>query len=457
MIWPSKRDAAPTPWHHMHIVSMCYSLSIGIRRAGKKLPCDTHIVARLHEHFSVPDRSRTAGMWSGFPSVQRTAARGSLPTASEIKSTAAGAANAIAAPATAEARAEFALVRAVVGGDAAAAKHFIASASAPLWSAVTRLEGGDADGEAAFLHVVATLKADGFARLKAFDGRARLSTFLALVARDILAERLAVRFKAAPQEVWPHFTRFFDSDIRRRVRQNFPRDASAQEDAYQDVCLKLVEDDFRRIRAYGGRGSFVGYVLTIVDRLLIDLVRREAPRRQLPTAIAKLPALEQAVYIATAWEGCPADARRLVAILRGRLERDPNANEIAKALARVTTAARPAARSRRLESVSLDAMIEDGAGAGLADAAPTPEHKLLLAEEERHRLALIAAVKAAATELPADERLYLQIVFSAAEPMPARDIAKLLERPVEEVYRLKQRAQRWLKEVAMRLNASHIT
>ena len=50
--------------------------------------------------------------------------------------------------------------------------------------------------------------------------------------------------------------------------------------AYQEVCLKLIEDDFRRIRAYGGRGSFTGYILTVVDRILIDLVRRELPRRR---------------------------------------------------------------------------------------------------------------------------------------------------------------------------------
>jgi RNA polymerase primary sigma factor len=362
--------------------------------------------------------------------VQRTVAQDSLPTASEIKSTAADAAATAVAPSAAEARAEFALVRAAVTGDAAAANRFIASGSAPLWSAVMRLEGGNADGEAAFLHVVATLKADGFARLKAFEGRAQLSTFLALVARDILAKRLVVRFNVAPQDAWPHFTRFFDNDIRRRVREHFPRDAAAQDDAYQDVCLKLVEDNFRRIRAYGAHGSFVGYVLTIVDRLLIDLVRHEAPRRQLPTAFAKLPALEQAVYTAAAWEGCPADAQRLAAMLRGRLERDPDANEIAEALARVTALARPAARSRRLESVSLDAMVEDRAAIGLADTAPTPEFELLLAEEECHRTALVAAVKAAA-ELPVDERLYLQIVFSAAEPLPARNIARLLDRPVE--------------------------
>jgi hypothetical protein len=47
------------------------------------------------------------------------------------------------------------------------------------------------------------------AGLKAFDGRACLSTYLALVARDILAERLARRFSEAPDEARRRFARFF--------------------------------------------------------------------------------------------------------------------------------------------------------------------------------------------------------------------------------------------------------
>jgi peptide/nickel transport system ATP-binding protein len=31
---------------------------------------------------------------------------------------------------------------------------------------------------------------------------------------------------------------------------------AGREDAYQEVCLKLIENDFRRIRSYDGRGSF---------------------------------------------------------------------------------------------------------------------------------------------------------------------------------------------------------
>jgi len=393
-------------------------------------------------------------MWSGFPSVSDRAHSSSAGGEKASSGTASFADPQPRWPANL--RSELSLVGAVLAGDATAAARFIECVSPTLWSAVACLEGGGADGEAAFLHVVASLKADGYSRLKAFDGRARLSTYLALVARDILAERLARRFSDAPDEAWSRFARFFERDIRRRVSQRFPRDAavSTQDDAYQEICLKLIEDDYRRIRAYGGRGSFIGYVLTTVDRLLIDLVRRDSPRRRLPAAVARLSALDQAVYTATAWEGCPADVERLVARLRGRIEQDPDPVEIGQALTRLAGMVRRELPARRVESISLETMVEEGGGLAIADPAPTPEDQLLLAEEERNRAALVAAVRAAAADLPAAERLYLQIVFAACNPLSARDIAKVMGCPVEDVYRLRQRAQRWMKEVAVRLEKS---
>jgi RNA polymerase primary sigma factor len=151
------------------------------------------------------------------------------------------------------------------------------------------------------------------------------------------------------------------------------------------------------------------------------------------------------VYTEMAWEACPANVEQLVARLRGRFERDPDSAETGQALARVTGAVRRELPARRTESVSLETMVEELA---IADPAPSPEDYLLLAEEERHRTALVAAVKAAAADLPAAERLYLQTVFAACDPLSARDIANLMGCPVEETYRLKQRTQRWMKKVA---------
>jgi RNA polymerase primary sigma factor len=395
-------------------------------------------------------------MWSRIRSVHRGANLGAFEASGE--NSLVGRAALPAAPATppSSVQSELSLVRALLSGDVAAASSFLDRASATLWSVVVRLEGDGADGEAAFLHVVASLKANGYARLKGFDGRARLPTYLSFVVRDVLADRLAQRFSEAPRDAWRRFERFFERDIRRRVAQQLPRNVgiNAREDAYQEVCLKLIENDYRRIRAYGGRGSFAGYVLTVVDRILIDLVRRELPRRRLPAAVARSSPLDQAIYVAIAWEACPLDAERLSVALRGRLESDPSTGDIREAMVRVAGLARldGATPPRPAEAISLDGMVEEGGGLALADSAPTPEDYLLLAEEERSRAALVAAVAAAAAALPTEERLYLETVFSASEPLPAREIAKLMGYPVEEVYRLKQRTQRWLKEVAARLD-----
>ena len=346
---------------------------------------------------------------------------------------------------------ERSLVTAVLSGDAGAAGRFLEHVSTTLWSIVVKLAGDGADGEAAFLHIVTSLKADDYARLRGFDGRSRLTTYLSLVARDVLADQLAGQFSSAPHEAWERFSRYFESDIRSRIGRQLPNKLgrAGREDAYQEVCLKLIENDFRRIRSYGGRGSFTGYILTVVDRILIDLVRREMPRRRLPAAISRSAPLDQAVYAAVVWEGCPQDADRLAAALRGKLEQDPTLAEIAESVARLAGIARLERPSPATEAISIDALLDEGGALSIPGSSPTPEDYLLLFEEEQRRTALFATVNVAAEKLPTDERLYLQILFSANEPLPARRIAKLMGCPVEEIYRLKQRTQKWLKEITV--------
>ena len=343
------------------------------------------------------------------------------------------------------------LVNAVLSGEAGAASRFLEHVSTTLWSIVVRLAGDGADAEAAFLHIIASLKADDHARLRGFDGRSRLTTYLSLVARDVLADQLAGQFSKTPHEAWERFSRYFETDIRSRIGRQLPSKLgrAGREDAYQEVCLKLIENDFRRIRSYGGRGSFTGYILTVVDRILIDLIRRETPRRRLPAAVSRSSPLDQAIYAAVVWEGCPLDTDRLAAALRGRLAQDPTVADIAESVARLAGIARLERASPTTEAISLDALLGDGAALLIPESSPTPEDYLLLFEEEQRRTALVATVNAAAEKLPTDERLYLQILFSANEPLPARGITKLMGCPVEEVYRLKQRTQKWLKEITV--------
>jgi RNA polymerase primary sigma factor len=351
---------------------------------------------------------------------------------------------------TAKPQPEVAFVAEVLAGKPGAANRFVEIASQAVWSVVIQLEDNASAREAAFRHVLERVAENGFARLKPFDGRARLTIFVALIARDMLAERLARSFVEAPREAWGRFQCFFASDIRRRIVRRFPREAEAslREDAYQEICLKLIEDNYRRIRSYGGHGSFVGYVLTTVERLLIDLLRREKPRRRLPAAVARLSELDQAIYEVVVWDGCPPEVPRVAAVLKGRFEVAIEPEDIRQCLQRILAIGRTEGAGQG-DAVSLEAMMESE-GVAIPDSAPDPEQSLLLQEEERMRAALIAAVKAAAAALPPSERLYLQIVFSATDPLPPRDIAKQMGCEVTEVYRLKQWAQRWLKEFAAR-------
>jgi RNA polymerase primary sigma factor len=349
---------------------------------------------------------------------------------------------------------DFALVAGVLAEKSSAITLFLEIACPVLWSVVQKLEPPGADAEAAFLQIVEALKADRYARLRAFDGRARLSTYLALVARDVLADRLAKRLVATPQSAWSDFELFFKTDIRRRIAQRFPREEAGREDIYQDICLKLVEDDFRRVRAYDGRGSFVGYVLTVVERLLIDHVRRDAPRRRLPAAVTRLSRLDQQIYAAVVWDRCPADAKQVSEALCGRFDPTPQLTEIVTALQRLAAAValKPDdAPGHRKETIPLDRLMKRDASMLLADGAPTPEEHLLLKEEERSRAELISAIKVAAADLPAEDRYYLQTIFLATDPLPPREIAGIMGCGVEDVYRLRQRARRWIAQIAKRL------
>lgn len=346
---------------------------------------------------------------------------------------------------------EHELVRAAIAGEAVAVDRLLAIVSPALYALVTRTEIGEAARRSTFFDLIDRLKADDFAALRAFDGRGSLKTHVVLLARNALADRVARDFAVAPDEAWPRFQRFFDPDIKRRIAQRFPRDATTakRDDVYQEVCLKLLENDYRKVRAYAGRGSFVGFVLMAVDRILIDLLRREAPRRRLPAAIARLSKLEQATFTAIAWEGLGRDPAQLATALRGRLDQDPLIEEVRLAIETIEPAvqAEETDAANRPETVCLDGVRINGRDT-LAAAELNPEEHLLAAEADAERSRLVRAVRGAAEALPPAERLYLQIVFSAADPMPARDIARAMGCPVETVYRLKQTLKRWLAEVA---------
>ena len=274
---------------------------------------------------------------------------------------------------------DIARLRAVRSSDGAHAARFVKDISGTVWSACRLLTGGEADTRRAFAEVMAAITADRFARLGAYAGRGTLDTFVALTVRDLLAERMLHLLQSDQKQAWRAFEHLFEADIQRLIRKRFPNlGDDARRDAYQEVCLALIADEYRRLKAYGGSGSFAGFVLRTVDHLLIDHMRSVSGRR------------------------------------------------------------RP-----RPKSVSVDHLDEIA-----SDHELSPEESLIHADEDHRLTAAIGALTEAMTTLPAAERLYLTIALSGSVTPPAREIARLMQKPVEDIYKLKQRVLLRLREIA---------
>src|SRR5579863_328514 len=105
------------------------------------------------------------------------------------------------------------LVRAVIAGDRKAAERFIQRMADPIWTACRLLTGHESEARDAFGSVMASLQEDGFRRLRPYDGRSRIETFVSLVVRDLLAQRMLRLFQEDGNKGWRAFESFFQADI----------------------------------------------------------------------------------------------------------------------------------------------------------------------------------------------------------------------------------------------------
>jgi DNA-directed RNA polymerase specialized sigma24 family protein len=185
------------------------------------------------------------------------------------------------------------LLQAALRGNAAAAANLTRSLSDLVWTACLHVSQDKPSAEAAFRDVMTALKADNFARLKGFDGRARFRVYAVLVVRDLLTERVIKLLALNATAGWRSFEAFFADDMRRIILRNLPGTNHQQnrEDAYQSVCEALLKNDLQRLKAYSGRGSPSGFILHVIQNLVIDHVRTIVPRRRLPAPIQHLAAL----------------------------------------------------------------------------------------------------------------------------------------------------------------------
>ncbi len=344
-----------------------------------------------------------------------------------------------------------ALVRAALAGQPAAAETLI-HRIADRVRAICRVIGRDeAEARESFSVILAGLQANGFARLRPYEGRGRLDTFVALVSRELLAERLLQVFHSDARRGWTAFERLFEVEFRRLILRRLPGPGyeEARRDAYQEICLALIEDDYRRIKAYGGTGSFAGFILRMADRLAIDHVRCIASRRRLPAAIERLAPLDRELFKLMHWRRLPAVPHPLLSALRGRFDPMPDLAAIESALARIRASLPDGperSRGQRRETVTRSSipgeLLDDVVGEG----GSSPEEILIDLQDQRELIRALEVLRQAAKHLPAADRLYLSIALGGEQAPPAREIARLMQRPVEEIYKLKQRVLRRLGE-----------
>ncbi len=280
--------------------------------------------------------------------------------------------------------ADLALARDVLSAKPQAWDRFARRVADTVWTACRILALDEAEARTAFADVMDALQADGFRRLRPYDGSSRIETFVALATREFLADRILRLFQAgAGGDPWTAFERFFGPDINRLIlrRLSGADREEARRDAYQEICLALIEDDYRRLKAYRGVGSFTGFVLQTIDRLLIDVIRRSVPRR------------------------------------------------------------------RGADSTQATVMVSLPEEDDIPSDRPSPEESLLADEDERLLSVAINVLQQAADRLSEAERLYLRIALGSGEPIPAREVARLMRRPAKEVYKLKQRVMERLRAV----------
>ena len=342
------------------------------------------------------------------------------------------------------------LIRGVLAGDATAVAEFFRVTADILWSACSQTARDEAQARDAFDAVCLGLAENGFERLRAYDCRSRLTTFVALLCRDLLAQRLMRLLLEDAERGWRALEAFFRADLEGLIRRRLPGPAHAEtrRDAWQEICAGLLAEDCRRLRAFSGAGSLIGFVLQTADRLLLDFIRTFSQRRRMPAAITRLPLLEQEIFRCVYWQRAVADSATLGPILAARMHPAPSPENVAAALANVRGAL-PADYGAGLATngiVSLSHLPEPAEQPTGADAQ-TPEDHIVRMEDERLLSAAVAVLRKAAATLPRAERDYVRISLAGAEPLPAREVARLMQRPVEDIYKLKQRVLKRLRDI----------
>jgi RNA polymerase primary sigma factor len=330
-----------------------------------------------------------------------------------------------------------ALVARLLAGDADAAKIFLQRLDERISATCRALATDERCFRDFYELTLAAIQQDSFNCLRSYDGKNPLTTFVVLTVHAIVRRHLPQLIRRHSIRGWTAFEKCFGPAIKKQVARRI-RTIERREDAYQEVCMALIERNFMRLRSYRGGGTFSAFVFRTVENLLVDLERAEQGRRRPPAAIEKLCPLDRLVFRALYWARTPADPARLRSELPWRAVRDLTDLEIEQSVRRVRDAMPRNYLPCGIVTIGLAQIDSEGQDANALRQRATAEDDLIERENAKALAQVTAQMQAEISKLSVEGQLCLRLVMQGHKP---REIAKQLGRSVDGVYRILRQAR----------------
>lgn len=209
------------------------------------------------------------------------------------------------------------------------------------------------------------------------------------------------------------------------------------EDFASFVHVKMIEDNYRRIREFRGRSTLKTYLNTVVAHLLLDFLDETRGRWRTSAKAKRLGPAAERLETLTVRDGLPfQEAFQMLTANEGFAMTGQEVHEISLELPK-----RIRPRSEPEEALT-----------SFPTGAPSPEESLIAREEDAARFKLLASLQSAFDNLPDADRLGLKLRYKDGHPVSR--IARLLGLSDKQLYK---RQQRILRRLAKDLRSRGIT
>jgi len=235
------------------------------------------------------------------------------------------------------------------------------------------------------------------------------------MADDNLLEQLGT---ASAGAAWTAFLHRYTPLIMGVARQ-YRHNGQSLHDCYLFVCEKLVDDDFRRLRAWRRHGNlnFTSWLRAVVANLCVDWYRRTHGRQRPFSTVADLTGPDRLVYTQRFELGASfRECHEAVAVAYPQLTELDVALIIRRINRLLTPQQHWALANRQRQAVSLDEPEILHATELAQEAWDTPE-ELAAAAQQKRRL------QAALRQLPTRQRLLLKLRYQ--QGLSLKEVARL--------------------------------